>query len=88
MRVTKCIINALSLPDDATAIIQSSHYPWNGWVVREWDNDFYDFRTGIFDEYIEHLLECENCRKELNMSLERIKAFKKEIDEYWEEVMG
>jgi hypothetical protein len=49
-----------------------------------WDSVFC---TGFFFEYLEHLRDNEECRKEIGISLEEVDRLLREIEEEWEQAV-
>jgi len=70
---------------DETYIVQSYGLPWNAWVeVYEGDRLVYSTHvTGLFSEYLQHLLENPECREEVGISEKAVKELLREIEETW-----
>jgi DNA-binding transcriptional MerR regulator len=61
---------------------------WNAWI-EVYENDKLIFRThetGLFDRYLRHLLNQEECRKEVGISISEIKKMLEEIEKEWKAV--
>ena len=73
---------------DETDIIQSNGYPWNAWIV-VWEGDkqiYSSFRSGLFWDYLEHLLLQEECRKQVRITKREVKSILNFIRKRWEEL--
>ena len=79
-----------SLEFGETDIIQSEGYPWNAYVV-VWQGDkkvYSSFETGLFWNYLKHLAENKECRKEVGRTKKQVITMLKEIKEEWKKVTG
>jgi len=59
---------------DETDINMSGGYPWNGWVT-VWEGDrvvYSEFQSGLYMEYLEHLLAHPSCAKEVKVDINDI----------------
>jgi hypothetical protein len=73
---------------DETDIVKSEGFPWNAWV-EVWDGDrlvYSSFQTGLYWEYLEHLLEHPECLEEIGWEKEEVEELLKEIEEEWKKV--
>ncbi|MEM4602056.1 MAG: hypothetical protein QW808_04065 [Desulfurococcaceae archaeon] len=87
VKVTKCMKEALALPEDTTHLL-SSELPWNGILVRDWKGPtvFREFRAGLYLQALQHLAECWKCRLETGISSAQVSTelqrVLKELKEY------
>lgn len=71
------------LPTD----ICMSENPWNAWVkVYDFSGElcYNSFETGLFTEYVEHLLENPDCAEEVGYDLDTLREIAKSIEEAWQ----
>jgi len=72
IKVTECIKRALNLDDDDVAIIRADGSPTDAWRLRK--SGFEWFEEGLWLRAIDHIANCEGCRKELAITNSEIKA--------------
>jgi len=72
IKVTECIKRALDLDDDDVAIIRADGSLEDAWRLRK--SGFEWFEEGLWLRVIDHLINCEKCRKELAIADSEIKA--------------
>lgn len=71
-----------------THIIPAEHI-WNAWVnVYDQRGKLYysSFETGLYAEYIHHLIENPCCRKEVGITKRELEKTNREIEKEWREV--
>lgn len=85
MKLTSCFKKILKIPEEFTEIHQSCGQPWNAWIST--DRGFSTFQTGLFWQFLEHLMHCEDCRNEIGVDVETVKNLLHEIEQEWEIVM-
>ena len=71
-----------------THIIASDGYPWNAWVLVYENNQLIhsSFEAGLRAQYFEHLVESEECRKEVGVSKARLRRILKQIEKEYQAV--
>jgi hypothetical protein len=70
---------------DETDIIQSDGFPWNAWII-VWEGDkriYSSFQTGLFWNFLEHLKEHRECRKEVGITKKIVLKLLREIQREW-----
>jgi len=72
IKVTECLKRALGLDDDDVAIIKDDFSLKNAWRLRKSGFEF--FEEDLWLRAIEHLMNCEMCRKELAITDREVKA--------------
>jgi len=69
-------------------IIESNGFPWNAWILVYFNSKliFSSFETGLFLEFLEHLIKNPECLKENGKSEGEILEKLQEIKKEWEKV--
>jgi hypothetical protein len=75
-----------------TYISFSEGYQWNAWITVEDPSTgrllYQSFQTGLMAQYLEHLRDSPECRKEVKVSKRWVDTYLKDIEETWRAVMG
>jgi hypothetical protein len=81
-----------SRPEGDTYISFSNGYEWNAWITVEDPLTgrliYQSFQTGLMAQYLEHLRDSMECRKEVKVSKRWVDTYLKDIEETWREIMG
>jgi len=69
-------------------LVMSDGHPWNGWHTAYLNGKliYSSFETGKYWEYIQHLLQNEECREKTGINKEELEELAKKIEEEWRQV--
>jgi len=70
IKVTECLKEALGLDDDDVAIIKDDFSSEDAWRLRKSGFEF--FEEDLWLRAIEHLMNCERCRRELKIAIDDV----------------
>lgn len=76
--LTNCMRKALDLPDLIIYIEPHDKYPFSAYVVNVEGQKNYCLRLWL--DIIEHLIDCDHCRKDLGLSKADLEAERKSLD--------
>jgi len=82
MVILKACKHYKHLYKDETIIIQGKLIPWDAWIEAfKKDKLIYiSYEKGLFSRYLHHLKSHKECRKEINISLTRVKLLIWELE--------